>query len=123
LNLIDALALAVWLTGFTFEAGGDYQLGKFKSNPANQGRVLNTGFWRYTRHPNYFGDAAVWWGFGLFAVASGSWITTLGSILMTLLLVKVSGVAMLERSLRDRKPEYREYMRKTSSFFPWFPKD
>lgn len=123
LTLFDAAALLTWLVGFTFEAGGDRQLARFKSNPANKGKVLDTGFWKYTRHPNYFGDSAVWWGFGLFAIAAGSPVTALGSVLMTLLLVKVSGVAMLEKSLRDRKPEYREYIRKTSSFLPWFPKD
>ncbi|MFH1966039.1 MAG: DUF1295 domain-containing protein, partial [Acidobacteriota bacterium] len=83
--------------------------------------LMDKGFWKYTRHPNYFGDSAVWWAYGLFAIAAGSYLTIAGSILMTLLLIKVSGVAMLEKSLKDKKPEYREYIRKTSSFLPWFP--
>ena len=121
-NVFDILGLVLWSIGFIFEFGGDMQLAKFKSDPANKGKVLNTGFWRYTRHPNYFGDAAVWWGFGFFAVAGGSYFTFLGSLLMTFLLVKVSGVALLEKSLKDKKSEYQDYIRKTSAFFPWFPK-
>ncbi len=122
LNYIDYIALAVWIIGFTFEAGGDYQLARFRSDPSNKGKVLDRGFWKYTRHPNYFGDAAVWWSFGLFSVASGYYLPVLGSILMTALIIKVSGVALLEKSLRSQKPEYAEYERKTSSFLPWFPR-
>lgn len=121
LGWLDGIAICFWLVGFIFEAGGDYQLVKFKSNPANKGKVLNTGFWRYTRHPNYFGDACVWWGFGLFSVAAESYWPVLGSLLMTFLLLKISGVAMLERSLKTTKPEYSEYIRKTNSFLPWIP--
>lgn len=122
LGWLDGIAIGFWLIGFIFEAGGDYQLVKFKSNPANKGKVLNTGFWRYTRHPNYFGDACVWWGFGLFSVAAGSYWSILGSALITFLLVKVSGVAMLERSLKTTKAEYSEYIRKTNTFLPWIPR-
>lgn len=122
LGVLDFLAIFVWLVGFMFEAGGDFQLARFKSNPKNKGKLLDKGFWRFTRHPNYFGDSAVWWGFALFSVAAGSYLPVLGSLLMTLLIIKISGVALLEKSLNDKKPEYREYVRKTSSFFPWFPK-
>lgn len=122
LTVLDFVALGVWLFGFVFEAGGDWQLARFKANPANKGKLLDSGFWRYTRHPNYFGDAAVWWGFGLFAVLSGYYWTLLGPVLMTTLLVKVSGVALLERSMKNEKPGYAEYVRKTSAFIPWFPK-
>ena len=122
LGLLDGFATVCFLIGFIFEAGGDYQLVKFKSNPANKGKVLNTGFWRYTRHPNYFGDACVWWGFALFSIAAGSYWPVLSSVLMTLLLLKVSGVAMLERSLKSTKPEYTEYIRKTNAFLPWIPR-
>jgi steroid 5-alpha reductase family enzyme len=122
LTLIDVLAVLIWIIGFSFEAGGDHQLARFKANPANKGKLLDTGFWKYTRHPNYFGDAAVWWGFALFAVVSGSYITILGSLLMTALLLKVSGVALLEKSLKEKKPGYQQYMQKTSAFIPWFPK-
>ena len=122
LNLFDFAGIAFWLIGFTFEAGGDYQLAAFKADPANKGKVLNKGFWRYTRHPNYFGDSSVWWGYGLICLAAGSYFPILGSVLMTALIIKVSGVALLEKSLKEQKPQYREYIEKTSSFIPWFPK-
>lgn len=122
LNVFDYLAILVWFIGFVFEAGGDYQLSQFKKNPSNKGKVLNTGFWKYTRHPNYFGDSAVWWAFALFSIAAGSYWQIIGSILMTLLIIKVSGVALLEKTLNNDKPQYNEYIQKTSSFFPWFPK-
>lgn len=122
LNFLDYTGILFWITGFCFEAGGDYQLAKFKANPANKGKILNTGFWRITRHPNYFGDAAVWWGFGLICLASGSYLAILGSLLMTALIIKVSGVALLEKTLLEQKPGYKEYIMKTSAFLPWFPK-
>ncbi len=122
LNILDGLAIIVWLIGFAFEAGGDFQLARFKQKPGNKGKVLNTGFWKYTRHPNYFGDSAVWWAYALFCVAAGNYWQIIGSIIMTLLIIKVSGVAMLEKSLNNTKPQYQEYIQKTSSFFPWFPK-
>ncbi len=122
LNWLDFLAIFIWMIGFTFEAGGDYQLTQFKKNPANKGKVLNTGFWKYTRHPNYFGDSAVWWAFAVFSIAAGSYWTIVGSIIMTFLLIKVSGVALLEKSLKTGKPDYNEYIQKTNSFLPWFPK-
>ena len=122
LHLIDFIAMAIWLIGFSFEAGGDFQLARFKSDPQNSGKLLTKGFWKYTRHPNYFGDATVWWSFGLFAVAVGSYLPLLSSVLMTWLIVKVSGVAMLERTLKYTKPEYRDYVERTNAFIPWFPK-
>lgn len=122
LNAFDWLGIIFWIIGFLFEAGGDWQLALFKVNPANKGKVLDKGFWKYTRHPNYFGDASVWWGYGLFAIATGCWLPVLGSVLMTLLIIKVSGVALLEKSLREQKPQYRDYIQNTSAFIPWFPK-
>lgn len=122
LNLLDYLGILVWLVGFAFEAGGDYQLSRFKRDAGNRGKVLNRGFWKYTRHPNYFGDAAVWWAYALFSIAAGSYWQVIGSVVMTLLIIKVSGVALLEKSLKDSKPQYKEYIRNTSSFIPWFPK-
>jgi steroid 5-alpha reductase family enzyme len=122
LEILDYLSIFIWLIGFTYEAGGDFQLAKFKSNPANKGKVLQTGFWKYTRHPNYFGDAAVWWSYGLFSIASGSYLPLLGPIIMTYLIVKVSGVSLLEKSLKNSKPQYAEYENRTSAFLPWFPK-
>lgn len=122
LNYLDYLAIMVWGIGFLFETLGDDQLSKFKSNPANKNKVLNTGLWKYTRHPNYFGDAAIWWSFGIFSIASGSYLPLISCFIMNLLLLKVSGVVLLERTLTNSKPRYREYMDKTPAFFPWFPK-
>ncbi len=122
LNILDYIAIVVWLIGFSFEAGGDYQLARFKANDANKGKVLNLGFWKYTRHPNYFGDSAVWWSYALFSIAAGNYWHVIGAIIMTLLIIKVSGVAMLEKTLVNSKPKYRDYIEKTNSFFPWFPK-
>ncbi len=122
LGWLDAAGMFFWLIGFMFEAGGDYQLARFKSDPGNKGKVLDTGFWRYTRHPNYFGDASVWWGYAFFSMAAGSYLPVLGSLLMTAVIIKVSGVAMLEKTLKITKPQYADYEKKTSSFFPWFPK-
>ena len=122
LQWLDYAGILVWIIGFSFEAGGDFQLARFKSNPQNKGKVLNTGFWKYTRHPNYFGDSAVWWSYALFCIAAGSYWLSLGSVLMTLLIIKVSGVALLEKSLTNTKPQYSEYIRRTNAFLPWFPK-
>jgi steroid 5-alpha reductase family enzyme len=122
LGIFDLLGILFWTIGFIFEAGGDLQLARFKANPQNKGKVLSSGLWHYTRHPNYFGDSAVWWGYGLICIASGSYIAALGSVLMTALIIYVSGVVLLEKSLVEQKPQYREYIEKTSAFIPWFPK-
>lgn len=123
LTILDIIGIFVWLIGFSFEAGGDYQLSQFKKNPDNKGKVLDSGFWKYTRHPNYFGDSTVWWAYAIICMASGSYGCIVGSLVMTLLIIKVSGVALLEKSLKTSKPQYREYIEKTSSFFPWFLKE
>ncbi len=122
LNLLDYLGLLIWGIGFIFEAVGDYQLASFKRHPENKGKLLTKGLWRYTRHPNYFGDTAIWWGFGLFAIASGAYWYSLGTLVMTYLILKISGVSLLEKSLSKAKPGYEEYVQTTSTFFPWFPK-
>jgi len=122
LNFLDYLAILIWIIGFIFESVGDYQLSSFKRHPENKGKLLTTGLWRYTRHPNYFGDSAVWWGFGLLAIASGAYWYSLGSLIMTYLIIKISGVALLEKSLSEVKPGYEHYIQTTSTFFPWFPK-
>ena len=119
---LDYIGVLVWLTGFTFEAGGDFQLSLFKKDTENKGKVLDKGFWKYTRHPNYFGDSTVWWAYSLLSLAAGSYWQVIGSVIMTLLIIRVSGVALLEKSLNGSKPQYQEYVRKTSAFFPWFPK-
>ena len=118
LQIIDYLGIVLWLLGFSFEAGGDWQLARFKSDPANQGKVMDRGFWRLTRHPNYFGDFCVWWGFFLIAVSAGAWWSVFGPVLMSILLMRVSGVTLLEKDITDRRPRYAEYMRRTNAFFP-----
>ena len=123
LTWFDHAGLALFATGFLFETIGDWQLTRFKRDPANQGRVMQHGLWRYTRHPNYFGDSLVWWGLFLIALSTpGSLWTIASPILMTFLLLKVSGVSLLEQSLRETKPEYADYARRTSAFFPWKPR-
>lgn len=118
LTWLDVGAAALWLVGFVFEAGGDYQLAQFKARDDSRGRVLDTGLWRYTRHPNYFGEFCMWWSFYLFAVASGGWWSIASPLLMSFLLLKVSGVAMLEATIGTRRPEYADYIRSTNAFFP-----
>jgi len=122
INTLDYIALALWFTGMFFETVGDLQLARFKSSSSNQNKVLNSGLWRYTRHPNYFGEFCIWWAFFLFAVASGYWWSIVSPLLMTILLLKVSGVSLLESTISERRPQYASYCRTTSAFFPWFPK-
>ena len=119
---LDVLGLVLFALGFVFEAGGDWQLARFKRDPDNAGQVMDRGLWRYTRHPNYFGDAVVWWAFFCLAAATpGSWWTVYSPLVMTLLLVRVSGVTLLEKKLHETKPAYRRYAEETNAFFPWFP--
>lgn len=119
---LDAAGVALWLIGFVFEAVGDYQLTAFIRDPANRGRTMRRGLWRYSRHPNYFGDAAQWWGLWLIASSGGGPWTIFAPVLMTVLLVRVSGVGLLERTIADRREGYAEYMRTTSAFIPLPPK-
>jgi steroid 5-alpha reductase family enzyme len=118
---LDVLGVLVWSAGFLFETIGDWQLARFKDDPRNRGRLLDRGLWRYTRHPNYFGDAVQWWGLWLIAAATGAWWTAVGPALMTFLLVRVSGVKLLEQRLRSSKRDYEEYCRRTSAFIPMPP--
>ena len=123
LGVLAWIGAAVWAVGLAFEAIGDWQLARFKKDPANAGQVMDRGLWRYTRHPNYFGDACVWWGIALVAAETGlgRW-GLLGAAVMTVLLLRVSGVALLEKSLSKRKPGYAEYVARTSAFVPLPPK-
>jgi len=121
LGWLDALGLLLWATGLCFEAVADAQLARFKRSASERGQVMDHGLWRYSRHPNYFGDFLVWWGFGVMALATGAWWALAGPLVMSVLLLKVSGVAMLERTIADRRPAYRDYVRRTSAFFPWPP--
>ncbi len=122
-GVIAYLGVALWLVGLFFEVVGDAQLARFKADPASAGKVMNTGLWRYTRHPNYFGDACVWWGIGIVAAetGSGAW-GLIGSLTMTVLLRRVSGVTLLEKSLVKRREGYTEYVSRTSPFLPRPPK-
>ncbi len=122
LGVIDYFGIALWIVGMIFEAGGDFQLARFKADPDNQGKVMDRGLWRYTRHPNYFGNACLWWGFGLIALAAGAWWALLSPIVMTFLLLKVSGVSLLEQDIGERRPKYADYVERTSAFFPLPPK-
>lgn len=122
IGVLEIAALGLWIVGFSFESIGDLQLARFKRDASNQGRVLDSGLWRYTRHPNYFGDFCMWWAFYLFAVAAGGWWTILSPLLMSFLLLKVSGVAMLERTISERRPEYASYVHRTNAFFPGLPR-
>ncbi|MCA8996965.1 MAG: DUF1295 domain-containing protein [Planctomycetaceae bacterium] len=121
-SLWQGAGIVLWSVGLFFEAVGDWQLAKFKGRPENEGKVLDQGLWRYTRHPNYFGDFCVWWGFYLIAIGQGAaWWTAVGPILMSIFLMKFSGVGLLEKSLKVDKPEYEAYIQRTNAFFPWIP--
>jgi steroid 5-alpha reductase family enzyme len=120
LNVLDYAALALFIFGFIWEALADMQLSRFKANANNKGRVLNTGLWGYCRHPNYFGECCVWWAFYLFALAGGAWWAIVSPILMTLLLLKVSGVSLLEKTIVERRPAYADYIKNTNAFIPKF---
>jgi steroid 5-alpha reductase family enzyme len=122
LGILDYAGAAVWLLGFIFEAGGDWQLARFKADPANRGKVMDRGLWAYTRHPNYFGDFLVWWGFYLIATSAGAWWSIAGPILMSVLLLRISGVSLLEKDIGERRPDYAGYKRRTNAFFPGLPK-
>jgi steroid 5-alpha reductase family enzyme len=122
LGWLGWLGVTLCLGGMLFESGGDWQLARFKADPANRGRVLDRGLWRYTRHPNYFGECCVWWGFYLLALAAGGWWSIVAPLLMTWLLLKVSGVALLEQTIQERRPAYADYIRRTSAFVPWPPR-
>ncbi len=124
LTAMDGLGVLLFAVGFGFEVVGDHQLQRFAADPANRGQVLDRGLWRYTRHPNYFGDATLWWGLYVIAAATpGGWLTVLSPALMSFLLMRVSGVTLLEDGLKASKPGYREYIARTPSFFPWFPRE
>ncbi|MDO3379786.1 DUF1295 domain-containing protein [Geoalkalibacter halelectricus] len=122
LGLLDVLGVLIWLIGFAFEAIGDWQLLRFKRNSARRGHIIQQGLWRYTRHPNYFGEATLWWGMLLIALTA-PWgaIAILSPLLINFLLLKVSGIPMLEAKYRNH-PEFEAYKQRTNGFFPWFPK-
>jgi steroid 5-alpha reductase family enzyme len=116
---LDFLGLVIGFVGLAMEATSDAQMARFKADPANKGQVMDRGLWRYSRHPNYFGECCVWWGLGLVALASGGGVwAVLSPLIMTVLLLKVSGVTLLEKDIGERRPKYREYIARTNAFFP-----
>ncbi len=121
LGALDIVGIALVLTGVAFESIADWQLARFKSDPANRGRLMDRGLWAWTRHPNYFGDFTVWWGLFALAAATGAWLTAIGPAVMGFLLIRVSGKAMLERHM-THKPGWDEYVERTSGFFPRPPR-
>jgi steroid 5-alpha reductase family enzyme len=122
IGVLEMLAILLWLAGFVFETTADLQLYRFKSNPDNTGKVLDSGVWAYSRHPNYFGEFLIWWAFFLFALSSGAWWTVFSPVLMTFLLLKVSGVSLMEKGMTQRRAKYRDYMESTNAFFPGKPR-
>lgn len=122
ISWLDSIGIVLWAIGVLFETIGDWQLARFKRHPENCGKVLDRGLWRYTRHPNYFGDFCVWWGLYLIAVAGGAGWTVISPIVMSVLLMKVSGVTLLESTISERRPEYAAYRTRTNAFFPGPPK-
>jgi steroid 5-alpha reductase family enzyme len=124
-GVLDLIGIAVAVVGFLFEAIGDAQMAAFKADPSHKGQVMDRGLWHYTRHPNYFGETCFWWGIWLIALAAGGaaaiW-TVLSPLLMTVLLLKVSGVALLEKDIVERRPAYRDYIARTNAFIPGPPR-
>jgi steroid 5-alpha reductase family enzyme len=122
LGWVQIAGIAVFLCGFAWEAAADAQLQKFRNNPSNRGKVMDRGLWHYSRHPNYFGEALLWWGLWIYVLDQPSgWATAFGPALMTFLLLRVSGVTLLDEHMRKTKPQYGDYVRRTSSFVPWPP--
>ena len=119
----DWVGAAIWLAGFAFESVADWQLYRFKADPGNRGKVMDRGLWRYSRHPNYFGESLVWWGMSAIALAvpGGAW-TLISPAIITLVLLKMTGVPLTERTTMETRPGYRDYIRRTSTFVPWPPK-
>jgi len=122
LGPLDWAGAALAAFGIVFESVADAQLARFRRDPAGAGRVLDSGLWRWSRHPNYFGECCVWWGIYLLAVASGGAWTAFSPLIMTLLLLRVSGVSLLEKDIGERRPAYRDYVARTSAFVPWPPR-
>ena len=118
---LDVLGIGLWILGFTFESVADWQLLRFQKNPVNDGKVLNSGLWRYSRHPNYFGEFCLWWGFYLLAIPAGAWWSIFAPVLMTFLLLRVSGVLLMEKDISSRRPAYQDYIENTNAFFPGLP--
>ena len=122
IGFLNGIGICIWLFGFLFESIGDAELAQFAKDPLNKGKILKSGLWHYTRHPNYFGEVAQWWGIWLVALGvAGGWFAIIGPLTITILILKVSGIPMLERKMAEN-PDFAEYASKTSVFLPWFPR-
>ena len=120
---LDVLGVFTWVIGFFFEWVGDRQLARFKADPANRGRVMDQGLWAYSRHPNYFGECLIWWGFFLITLSTpDSWWTVISPLTITAVLLKMTGIPLTEANIVKTRPEYKDYMKRTSAFLPWFPR-
>jgi steroid 5-alpha reductase family enzyme len=123
ITLLDLAGMVIWTTGFLCESVADYQLGRFIADPANRGRVMTRGLWRYSRHPNYFGESLIWWGMFVIVTATpGGYWTIISPVVITWTLLRVSGVTLMEKTIFGDNREYQDYIRRTSSFIPWFPR-
>ncbi|MEO7159877.1 MAG: DUF1295 domain-containing protein [Polaromonas sp.] len=121
LGTLDVIGIAVWLIGFVFQAGADWQLKRFKANPSNKGKVLQSGLWSLSRHPNYFGEAVMWWGYFAFGLANPyGWLGIIGPIYVTWFMSKGSAAPMLDRHMLKSKVDYAQYVARVPSFFPFF---
>ena len=119
---LDFIGTVIWVIGFAFETVGDWQLAQFKANPNNKGRVMDRGLWAYTRHPNYFGEFLVWCGIYLITLATpNSWWTIFSPVIVTAVLLKMTGIPLTEKGLVENRPGYSEYIKRTSAFVPWWP--
>lgn len=121
-SAIDSAGLLLAAFGLVFEAVADAQMSRFKGDAAHKGKVMDRGLWRFSRHPNYFGEFCVWWGLWLMALGAGGGWSIVSPLLMSVLLLKVSGVTLLEADMSERRPTYRDYIARTPAFFPWWPK-
>lgn len=122
LGILDYIGVAVWILGFYFESKGDAELARFIKNPENKGKLLRTGLWQYTRHPNYFGEVTQWWGVWLISMSlPGAWMAIVGPLTITILILKVSGIPLLEKRMEEN-PDFADYKRVTNKFIPWFKK-
>ena len=123
LTWLDIIGASIWAIGFLFETVGDWQLAHFKTNPDNKGKVMDKGLWAYSRHPNYFGECLVWWGLFLISFSSpGNWWTIMSPLIATIVLLKMTGIPLTEKTIGKKRPGYREYIDRTNAFIPWFPK-
>jgi steroid 5-alpha reductase family enzyme len=120
---LDFLGFIIWMFGFVFESVSDWQLARFKADPANKGKVMDRGLWAYSRHPNYFGEFLIWWGIFLIALSTPkSWWTVVSPLIISAVLLKMTGIPLMEKTIVNTRPGYGAYIRRTPAFFPWFPK-